>query len=148
MKNAVSSAARVLLVEDNAADVHLMRYALDAERFRYELTTLKDGAEALAFIRREGKYAHAKQPGLIVMDLHLPEADGLEILKEIRGKVECATLPVLVWSGSASLEERTAVTAFNACFITKPRNLDEFLEIGKKIKGLTLEGKQTREDRP
>jgi chemotaxis family two-component system response regulator Rcp1 len=69
--------ARILLIEDNAADVDLMKYALDKGHFRYELITLKDGAEALAFIRGEGKYAHAAQPGLIVMDLHFPKSDGM-----------------------------------------------------------------------
>src|SRR5216684_5454517 len=105
MKNeaaAAPEAVRILLIEDNAADVDLMKYALDKGHFRYELSTLKDGAEALAFIRKEGKYAHAAQPGLIVMDLHLPKNDGMEVLQEIRGNAEFADLPVAVLSASVS----------------------------------------------
>jgi len=133
--------ARILLIEDNAADVDLMRYALDKEHFRYELRTLQDGAEALAFIRREGKYAHAAQPGLIVMDLHLPKNDGMEVLKELRGNAEFADLPVAVLSSSVSPEEKSEVAAFKAtCYITKPGDLAEFLKVGKRIKQMALAG--------
>src|SRR5713226_8180127 len=76
---------RILLIEDNEADVYLMRRALDDEKFRYDLTTLEDGEMALSFIRREGKYAHAKQPKVIVLDLNVPRSSGIEVLKEIRG---------------------------------------------------------------
>jgi chemotaxis family two-component system response regulator Rcp1 len=137
---APAEAVRILLIEDNAADVDLMRYALDKGHFPYELRTLPDGAEALAFIRREGKYAHAAQPGLIVMDLHLPKNDGMEVLEEIRGNAEFADLPVAVLSSSVSPEEKNSIAALRAtCLIPKPSNLDAFLNVGERIKQMALE---------
>ena len=120
--------ARILLIEDNAADVELMKYALEKGHFGYELRTLRDGAEALAFIRREGKYAHTAQPSLIVMDLHLPKNDGMEILEEIHGNAEFANLPVVVLSSCLSPNEQSSIAAFKAtCLIMKPSDLDAFL---------------------
>lgn len=145
MKNrsaAPAEAVQILLIEDNPADVGLMKYALDKGHFRYELSALTDGAEALAFIRREGKYAHAAQPGLIVMDLHLPKNDGMEVLKEIRGNAEFADIPVAVLSSCVSPEVKSSIAAFRAtCLIPKPSNLDAFLNVGERIKQTSLEGK-------
>jgi len=143
---AVPAAVRILLIEDSDADVGLMRYALDAEHFPYELSTLTDGAEALTFIRREGAHADAKRPlRLIVMDLHLPKHDGLEILQEIRSSAEFANLPVAILSSSVSPEEKKRVAAFSGtCFITKPTDLKEFLKVGKRIKQLALNGVEER----
>ena len=139
---APAEAVRILLIEDNAADVALMKYALDKGHFPYELRTLTDGAEALAFFRREGKYAHAAQPGLIVMDLHLPKNDGMEVLEELRGKAEFADLPVAVLSSCLSPAERRSIAAFRAtCLIPKPSNLDAFLIVGERIKQMALEVK-------
>jgi CheY-like chemotaxis protein len=145
MKNELPAApetVRILLIEDNAADVDLMRYALNAEHFRYELRTMKDGAEALAFIRGEGAHTDAKRPlRLIVMDLHLPKHDGLEILQELRSSAEFANLPVAFLSSSVSPEEKQRVAAFSGtCFITKPTVLKEFLKVGRRIKQLALDG--------
>jgi chemotaxis family two-component system response regulator Rcp1 len=137
---------RILLIEDSAADVKLLRYALDAARFRYELCTLEDGAEALAFVRRKGRYTDAtRKLQLIVMDLHLPKHDGIEVLREIRKSEEFADLPVAILSASVSPEERNTVEALRrTCFITKPLDLEGFLNVGKRIKQLALEGKKER----
>jgi two-component system, chemotaxis family, response regulator Rcp1 len=134
---------RILLIEDNAADAELIRYALDAGHFRYKLTTLRDGEEALAFIRREGAYADAmRQQEVIVMDLHLPRHDGIEVLQEIRRSEEFADLPVAVLSTLVSPEEKDRIEAFGkTCIITKPGNLDGFLEVAKRIRKLARESK-------
>ncbi|MGH9673886.1 MAG: response regulator, partial [Bryobacteraceae bacterium] len=68
--------ARILLIEDDASFVYLIGRALDDESFHYALTTLDDGAQALAFIRRQAENARSPRPDLIVMDLHLPKSDG------------------------------------------------------------------------
>ena len=113
---------------------------------RWTLSTLTDGAEALTFIRREGAHADAKRPlRLIVMDLHLPKHDGLEILQEIRSSAEFANLPVAILSSSVSPEEKKRVAAFSGtCFIAKPTDLKEFLKVGKRIKQLALNGVEER----
>lgn len=143
MKNdPASEPARILLIEDNTADVDLLKYALDKGNFRYELSTLKDGAEALAFIRKKGKYAHAAQPSLIVMDLHLPKSDGMDVLEGIRASRELADVPVAVLSSSSAPEEQSRVVALKrTCFIAKPFDLDGFMKVGARIKRLALEGK-------
>ncbi|MGH9353338.1 MAG: response regulator, partial [Terriglobia bacterium] len=92
---------RILLVEDDASFVFLLKRALDAEHFRYDLITLSDGAEALAFIRKQRKSGR-RQPALIVMDLHLPKEDGIEILKELRRSAAFSDVPVAILSSSVS----------------------------------------------
>jgi CheY-like chemotaxis protein len=138
----VSDIARILLIEDNAADVDLMKYALNKGNFRFELSTLRDGAEALAFIRKKGKYANAPQPDLIVMDLHLPKSDGMQVLEEIRRNPTFANLPVAVLSSSVSQEDKNRIAALErTCFISKPLDLDGFMTVGTTIRKLSLEGK-------
>ena len=145
MKNKAAAAegVRILLIEDNAADVDLMKYALDAGHFPYELSTLTDGEEALAFIRREGKYADAmRQPALIVMDLHLPKHDGMEILQEIRRSEEFADLPVAVLSILVSPEEKTGLPRSGKPALSQsPETWTGSCNVGKKIRKLVLESK-------
>jgi CheY-like chemotaxis protein len=125
---------RILLVDDDAPFVFLLKRALGAEHFRYELITLSDGAEALAFIRKQRKSGR-RQPALIVMDLHLPKEDGIEILKELRWSAAFSDVPVAILSSSVSPEERNRVAAFeDTSFITKPNDLDAFLNVGRRIK--------------
>lgn len=129
---------RILLIEDEPSFVYLLTRALNAERFPYELITLDDGAEALAFVRRQSGFARSRPPALIVLDLHLPKEDGIEILKEIRSSAALADLPVAVLSSSVSPEEMRRVAAFKATFITKPGDLDAFLNVGRKIKQMAI----------
>ena len=141
-KRAAPEPVRILLIEDDASFVYLLRRALDADNFHYELTILDDGAKALAFFRKQGKYAHEAQPDLIVMDLHLPKSDGIEILEEIRGSAAFGALPVAVLSSVMPPEEKNRMEALKAtCFITKPQDLDEFSMVGKRIRQLAIEGK-------
>jgi chemotaxis family two-component system response regulator Rcp1 len=148
INDTASEITRILLIEDNAADIDLMKYALDKQHFHYALSTLKDGAEALAFIRKEGKYARAPQPDLIVMDLHLPKNDGLEVLEEIRKNPEFNNLLVAVLSSSVSPEEKNSVAAFErTCFIRKPLDLNGFMTVATTIRRLSREGKGAQRGR-
>ena len=129
--------ARILVIEDNAADVFLLGRALDKQARRFELTSLADGGAALAFIRREGAYADAAIPHLILVDLNLPKHDGEEVLREIRRAKHLAGVPVCAWSSSQSRRDRDLLTELGvARFITKPSGLDQFMEIGKILDGL------------
>jgi CheY-like chemotaxis protein len=132
---------RILLIEDEPSFVYLLRRALDAERFRYDLIVLDDGAKALAVVRKQRRPEPARPPALIVMDLHVPKEDGIEILKAIRSNAELADLPVAVLSSSVSPEEKKRVAAFNATFISKPGDLDAFLNLGRRIKQMALAAK-------
>ena len=130
-------ASRILVVEDNGSDVFLLERALKKQDFRFELTHLPDGGEALAFIRRQGAYAEAAIPNLVLVDLNLSKYNGEDILREIRAAKHLAGVPVCAWSSSHSRRDQSLLNNLGVCrFIAKPSGLDQFMEIGKIIKDL------------
>ncbi|MGD0500515.1 MAG: response regulator [Bryobacteraceae bacterium] len=133
----VVSTARILVIEDNGSDVFLLERALNKQDFRYELVHLLSGGEALAFIRRQGAYADAAIPNLILVDLNLSKYTGEDILREIRSASHLGGVPVCVWSSSRSRRDEALLKDLGISqFITKPSGLDQFMEIGKTIKDL------------
>jgi len=138
LRNAsVVSAARILVIEDNVSDVFLLNRALKKQDLRFELIHLLNGGEALAFIRRQGVYAAAAIPDLILMDLNLAKYTGEDILRAIRAVKHLAGVPVCVWSSSQSRRDQAVLRDLGVSqFITKPSGLDQFMEIGKTIKDL------------
>ena len=138
MKDAVvTRAARIVVIEDNDSDVFLLGRALKLQNFQFEMVHLLNGREALAFIRREGAYAEAAVPNLILMDLNLSKYTGEDILRAIRGSKHLAGVPVCAWSSSQSSRDRSMLEELGVSqFITKPAGLDQFLAIGKLIKDL------------
>jgi len=125
------------VIEDNNSDVFLLERALNQQNFPFELTHLRDGGQALAFIRREGAYAGAPIPDLILVDLNLCKYDGEDILREIHGTKHLAGILVCAWSSSQSGRDRARLMDLGVTeFVTKPAGLDQFLEIGKLIKEL------------
>ena len=93
----------ILLVEDSPTDVLLAKEALEYSKIANNLHTVPDGVEAMAFLRREGKYQDAPRPGLILLDLNLPRKDGREVLAEIKNRRETETHS---GRGADDLEER------------------------------------------
>ncbi len=136
--------ARILVIEDNPADVELLRLAFRCASLECELTLLEDGAEALAFVRRVEAAGSEAVPDLAVLDLNLPKNDGVEVLEALRGASAFADMPVAVLSSSASSRERNRIEQYRVGrYITKPPDLDEFLQIGFILKDLL-----TRSHRP
>ena len=132
--------AHILLVDDNPADVELLRRALAAARLNCVLTVLEDGAEALAFLQNLEAQPGVRLPDLIVLDLNLPKKDGVEVLQSMRASRAFALVPVAVLSSSAAPRERAIIEQFGiARYITKPADLDEFLRIGFILKELLME---------
>jgi DNA-binding response OmpR family regulator len=130
-------AAQILVIEDNDSDVFLLDRALKKQDFPFELVHLLNGAAALAFIRRQGAYADAAVPNLILLDLNLSKYTGEDILREIRIASHLAGVPVCVWSSSRSRRDETLLQDLGVSqFIPKPSGLDQFMEIGKIIKDL------------
>ena len=130
-------AARILVIEDNDSDVFLLDRALKKQGFPFELVHLLNGGEALAFIRREGSYANAATPNLILLDLNLSRYTGEDILREIGSSPHLAGVPVCVWSSSRSRRDESVLKDLGVSrFITKPSGLDQFMEIGRIIKDL------------
>ncbi len=129
------SVARILVIEDNVPDVVLLERALKNQDLRFELVHLLNGSEALAFIRRQGAYADAAIPNLILVDLNLSRYSGEEIVREIRSAGHLGGVPVCVWSSSRSRRDEAVLKDLGVSeFIAKPSGLDRFMEIGKIIK--------------
>lgn len=112
-----------------------MKIALDGANLDYGLTSLRDGAEAMEHLSRHAKNGNSGLPDIVLLDLNVPKADGLEILREIRGANRFDRVPVVVLSSSESPRDKAAVLAMpGTAFVTKPLHLDGFLELGRTIK--------------
>ena len=119
----------ILLVEDNPGDVRLTREALEEGKVLNNLNVARDGVEAMAFLRRQGRYAEARRPQLILLDLNLPRKDGREVLAEIKGDGNLKRIPVVVLTTSGAEQDVFDSYDLQAnCYITKPIELDLFLE--------------------
>ncbi|HEY6199933.1 MAG TPA: response regulator [Candidatus Binatia bacterium] len=133
------SKAKILLVEDNPGDVRLTMEALKEGRILNEISVVEDGVEAIAYLRRAGKYAAATRPDLILLDLNLPRKDGREVLEEIKEDAELKKIPVVVLTTSAA--ERDILRAYNLhanCYITKPVDLEQFMRVVQSIEDFWL----------
>ena len=129
----------ILLVEDNPGDVRLAQEAFKESKVRNALFVIEDGVEAMAFLRREGKYAQAPRPDLILLDLNLPRKDGREVLAEIKADDDLKRIPVVMLTISKAEED--ILRAYNLhvnCYITKPIDLDQFMEVVKTIEDFWL----------
>lgn len=129
----------ILLVEDNSADVRLTREALKEEKINNNLSVVKDGIEALAFLRKEGAYEKAVRPDLILLDLNLPRKDGREVLKEIKEDENLKCIPVVVLTVSEAESDILKTYNLHAnCYITKPIDLTQFSKVVKSIQDFWL----------
>ncbi|HEX6370444.1 MAG TPA: response regulator [Longimicrobium sp.] len=130
------SPIQVLLVEDNPGDVRLTREALrDDKVFCSTLSAVGDGVEAMAFLRREGRYADAPRPDLILLDLDLPRKDGREVLRELRDDPALRDIRVVVVTGSQAERDIAGAYALQAdCYVTKPVGMDQLVTIVGSIR--------------
>ena len=121
--------AVILLVEDDPADVELTQYTIAKAKVWIDLH-VGDGVEALAFLRREGKYADAPRPDLILLDLNMPRMDGRNFLSELRADDNLKGIPVVVLTTSQTDEDILKSYQLGAnCYVTKPVGLDEFTKV-------------------
>ena len=124
----------ILLVEDNLGDVRLTRETLKDSKLLNHISVVNDGEEAMALLRREGKYAGATRPDLILLDLNLPKKDGREVLREIKTDEQLRRIPVVVLTTSSAEQDILKTYDLHAnCYITKPVNLDQFTSVVKAI---------------
>ncbi|HEU5330489.1 MAG TPA: response regulator [Thermomicrobiales bacterium] len=129
----------ILLVEDSPGDVRLTKEALREGKIRNHLSVASDGELALAFLRREGRYADAPRPDVILLDLNLPRKDGREVLTEIKADPQLRRIPVVVLTTSSNEEDIVRAYDLHAnCFITKPVNLDQFISVVQSIESFWL----------
>ena len=124
----------ILLVEDNPADVRLTQEAFKTTRIRNQIHVVRDGAEAMAFLEQTGRYANSPRPDMILLDLNLPKKDGREVLAQIKHEPEFKRIPVVILTTSNEEEDIAHTYDHHAnCFITKPADLDQFLNVVKSI---------------
>jgi two-component system, chemotaxis family, response regulator Rcp1 len=129
----------ILLVEDNPGDERLTREALKEGKVYSTLHWVKDGVEAMQFLRRQGKYAAVPRPDIILLDLNLPKKDGREVLQDIKNDGDLKRIPVVVLTTSKAEEDVLRTYDLHAnCYVTKPVDLEKFIVVVKSIDAFWL----------
>ena len=134
-----ATAIEVLLVEDSPGDVRLTREAFKDAKVHINMHVASDGMQAMAFLKREGEYANAPRPDMILLDLNLPKKDGREVLEEMKGSPTLKSIPVVILTTSSSEADILRSYLLHAnCYITKPVGLEGFLTVVKSIDNFWL----------
>lgn len=124
----------ILLAEDSATDVLLAEEALEHAKMRNNLHVVKDGVEAMAFLRKENKYADAPRPDLILLDLNMPRKDGREVLTEVKSDDDLKSIPIVVLTTSQAQEDVLKAYGLHAnCYISKPVDFEQFTNVVQAI---------------
>lgn len=133
------TAVDILMVEDNPGDARLTQEALKESKVYNNLHHVRDGVEAMEFLRKEGGYKDAPTPDLILLDLNLPRKDGREVLAELKAIPRLKHIPVVVLTTSEAEQDIVKSYELHAnCYITKPVDLDKFVEIIHGIENFWL----------
>ena len=125
----------ILLVEDSPADVLITREALTEAKLLNTIHVVENGVAALEFLRRQGKYASAPRPDLILLDLNLPRKNGREVLAEIKTDEDLKSIPVVVLTTSRAEED--VIKSYNLhanCYVVKPVEFDNFVKAVQSIR--------------
>jgi len=137
--NSRGDAIEILLVEDSLGDARLTMEALKENKFLNSLHHVTDGVEAMAFLYKQGQYSEVPRPDLILLDLNMPKMDGREVLQKIKQDEQLKRIPVVVLTTSQADEDILKSYDLNAnCYISKPVDLDQFMEVIKSIKSFWL----------
>nr|WP_279342555.1 response regulator [Geotalea sp. SG265] len=128
-----------MLVEDNPGDVELIREALASGTSRHHLNVVRDGAQALKYLRRQDLYADRQLPDLVLLDLNLPRKSGREVLQEIKDDPELKWIPIIVLTSSKAEEDILKSYSLHAnCYVTKPVDFEQFMGVVKAIEDFWL----------
>ncbi len=129
----------ILLVEDNPADIRLTQEAFKETRQNIILHVVRDGTEALAFLRQTGRFTAVPRPDMILLDLNLPKKDGRQVLEEVKKTPDIKRIPIVILTNSKAAEDIRQTYDHHAnSYITKPANLDEFIAVIKQIEQFWL----------
>jgi CheY-like chemotaxis protein len=124
----------VLLAEDDPGDVLLVRESFQDHKVGNTLTVVSDGVEAMALLRREGRYADAARPDLVILDLNLPRMNGTEVPAEIKSDQGLKSIPVVVLTTSEAADDVARSYQLHAnAYITKPVDFERFRQIVHQI---------------
>jgi chemotaxis family two-component system response regulator Rcp1 len=134
-----SKVVDILLVEDNEGDARLALEAMRDSKIRNKMHHVTDGEEAMAFLRKEGKYANVPRPDLVLLDLNLPKKDGRQVLAEIKNDDELKRIPVVILTVSSAEEDILKTYNLHAnCYITKPIDLSQFMKVVRSVEDFWL----------
>jgi len=125
----------ILMAEDSPSDADLAREAFQNGKLVNELVIVPDGVEAMAFVRKEGKYEGVPRPDIIMLDLNMPKKDGREVLLELKQDPQFRSIPVVILTTSA--DEADVLKSYElqaSCYVTKPVDFEKFLEVAKQIR--------------
>jgi CheY-like chemotaxis protein len=130
----LSDLINILIVDDSANDVEFTLAALAKAKFANDFSVVSDGIEAMQYLRQQGKFAQAKRPSLVLLDLNMPRKDGREVLIEIKGDPLLRNIPVVILTTSQAEEDvlRTYDIGAN-CFISKPVDLHQLIKVVQAI---------------
>lgn len=124
----------VLLVEDDPGDILMTREAFAENKVANRLAVVSDGESAMAYLRREGQYADAPTPDLVLLDLNLPRMDGREVLAAMKGDPELRQIPVVVLTTSEAEDDVVHSYSLHAnAYVTKPVDFERFIEVVRQI---------------
>lgn len=133
-------AVDILLVEDSATDAELMQLAMQQSDFNNAVHHVRDGEQAMAFLRQEGEYADAPRPDLILLDLNMPRMDGREVLRRLRNDDDLKVIPVVVLTTSAHDKDVLESYGLYAnSYVVKPVDLKSFFTVFKQIHNFWLQ---------
>ena len=126
---------RVLLVEDNESDIYLIRRALSEADFPHVLTVLSDGAEARAFLEREGVTTEDPLPEIVLLDMNLPRVNGSALVELFRDRPALQNIPVVLLSSSQAPQDLARADELRrGIYFVKPSDLESFMDIGRRVK--------------
>lgn len=129
----------ILIVEDNPGDVRLMQEAMRDSKVLNQIHVVEDGVAAMAYLHRDGEYADAPCPDLIMLDLNLPMKDGREVLEEVKEDPELRRIPVVILTTSGAEDDILRTYNHHAnCYITKPIDLKQFIKVVRAIENFWL----------
>ncbi len=137
--NKMGETVEILLVEDNPGDARLTLEAFKDGKVRTNLNVVDDGQKAMEYLRKEGKYAEKPRPDIVLLDLNLPKKDGREVLAEVKADDDLKLIPVVILTTSKAEEDILNTYDHHAnCYITKPVDLGQFMEVVKSIENFWL----------
>ncbi|MGK7955386.1 MAG: response regulator [Crocosphaera sp.] len=130
----------ILLVEDSKADIRLVQEVLKTSTVPHQLMIVRNGMDAMAYLRKEGEFNESPRPHLIILDLNLPRKDGREVLAEIKSDPNLKRIPVIVLTTSSNDEDiQDSYDLYVNCYITKSRNLKDLFKLVKGIESFWLD---------